>query len=697
MAVSHATFSLERSTSISTMDPVHIIRGTAEGDTLTGTPDRDDIYGESGDDVLYGLDGDDHLFGGNGNDSLNAFDGNDRLSGDNGQDQLYGGPGQDTIFGGSGRDFAFGASGDDRIFGGADADWLYGGVGKDVIEGAAGNDLLGGGDGNDRLRGNAGHDELYGGLGRDDLWGGAGNDDLRGGWNHDTLHGDVGNDRLFGERGNDRLFGGDGNDTLYGDGGSDYALQARMVVPAKDPGFLRPREMILTDGETLVVRSGLSEILTYDVDTQQQLGQFTPLPEGRLLDISVSDGQILLGSQHRAGTSETALARLYDPAGHVIRNLANPNPADTGFGTRVALNNDHAVVVSDKAAYVFDADSGRLEHTVPLPPSPYGPGWPPLDVEVSGDTIAIHAGAYEGEELYILNAGTGNFVRQIDLPEKMDGVQDSSSFRSFELTDNNIIFSEPRYRESNPDGSTHRISEPVDIYDANTGSQVSVLERSAPDSLSPIYARMVTHIGANDGEVAVSDQYVAGPFGPNVPSVISVLDLETGKTIQRLDDPDLGQLSGFAFSGGVLAIGQIEAENPNASLVSLFWRDQSQDGGDDILRGGSGNDRLFGGSGRDEMFGGAGNDRLVGGPGRDQMFGGTGSDVFVVGQGRDHDRIMDFGVGDRILIDSAGVASPDNLETTRTATGTMVTAGSTMFEMIGIHENQVNSDWFMFA
>ena len=196
--------------------------------------------------------------------------------------------------------------------------------------------------------------------------------------------------------------------------------------------------------------------------------------------------------------------------------------------------------------------------------------------------------------------------------------------------------------------------------------------------------------------VAVSDQYVAGPFGPNVPSVISVLDLETGKTIQRLDDPDLGQFSGFAFSGGVLAIGRIEARILTPALFH-FSGGISPKTEAMIYSGAVGDDRLFGGSGRDEMFGGAGNDRLVGGPGRDQMFGGTGSDVFVVGQGRDHDRIMDFGLGDRILIDSAGVASPDNLETTRTATGTMVTAGSTMIEMIGIHENQVNSDWFMFA
>ena len=156
------------------------------------------------------------------------------------------------------------------------------------------------------------------------------------------------------------------------------------------------------------------------------------------------------------------------------------------------------MVVSDKAAYVFDADSGRLEHTVPLPPSPYGPGWPPLDVELSGDMIAIHAGMYEGEEIYMLNAGTGKFVRQIDLPEKMDGVQDSSSVRSFELTDNNIIFSEPRYRESNPDGSTRRISEPVESMTRIPGPRSVFWREVHPTACRPSMPAMVTHIGAND-------------------------------------------------------------------------------------------------------------------------------------------------------------------------------------------------------
>jgi hypothetical protein len=360
------------------------------------------------------------------------------------------------------------------------------------------------------------------------------------------------------------------------------------------------------------------------------------------------------------------------------------------------------VVVSERAAYVYDAGNGHLEHTIPLPPNVYGQGWPPIDVELSGNTIAIHAGAYEGEEVYILNADTGAFVRQIEFPPSHDSALDSSRFRFFELAGDNIVFNEPLTRESNPDGTRSNYKEQVDVYDADTGQQIHVLQREAPDSLSPIYSRLVYNIAADDDEVAVADLYITGPNGPSISPVVSVLNTGTGEQIQRIDDLDttggpLGNLIGFAFSDGVLAIEQHQPGGENPTLVSLFWRDHPQDGGNDIIRGGPGNDRLFGGGGHDQLFGGGGRDRLSGDAGNDRLFGGPGADVFVVGQNSGHDRIMDFRPGDRILFASAGAASPADLEITGTPAGTLITADENSVELIGIRENAVNLSWFMFA
>ena len=57
--------------------------------------------------------------------------------------------------------------------------------------------------------------------------------------------------------------------------------------------------------------------------------------------------------------------------------------------------------------------------------------------------------------------------------------------------------------------------------------------------------------------------------------------------------------------------------------------------GNDLISGGSGDDRIFGEDGWDVLFGNLGNDRLDGGDGDDFLFGGLGNDVILGGLGDD--------------------------------------------------------------
>jgi hypothetical protein len=57
--------------------------------------------------------------------------------------------------------------------------------------------------------------------------------------------------------------------------------------------------------------------------------------------------------------------------------------------------------------------------------------------------------------------------------------------------------------------------------------------------------------------------------------------------------------------------------------------------GNDLISGGSGNDRIFGEDGRDVLLGNSGNDRLDGGAGDDWLFGGIGNDFLSGGLGDD--------------------------------------------------------------
>jgi Ca2+-binding RTX toxin-like protein len=70
--------------------------------------------------------------------------------------------------------------------------------------------------------------------------------------------------------------------------------------------------------------------------------------------------------------------------------------------------------------------------------------------------------------------------------------------------------------------------------------------------------------------------------------------------------------------------------------------------GDDRLLGNQGDDKLWGNAGNDSLWGGQGNDILLGGIGEDVLFGNWGNDIFVLVMGEGIDRIMDFGVGDRL-------------------------------------------------
>jgi len=72
----------------------------------------------------------------------------------------------------------------------------------------------------------------------------------------------------------------------------------------------------------------------------------------------------------------------------------------------------------------------------------------------------------------------------------------------------------------------------------------------------------------------------------------------------------------------------------------------------DDLRGGSGNDMLFGRGGNDSLLGGIGNDMLFGGGGNDSLSGGDDRDILIGGAGRDELR---GGDGDDTL-----AGGPDN-------------------------------------
>jgi Ca2+-binding RTX toxin-like protein len=248
--------------------------GSAFADTLGGINTAEDLQGAGGDDTLIGRGGDDTLDGGDGSDRASyagargeyfitpgeaagtyivddlregSPDGTDRVR--NVETLVFADgaiPAADSVLAGNPGP-TIGDDGDNTLTGTSIANEIHSYAGNDTLTGLGGEDLLEGGDGDDTLDGgtgfdtasyasaalgvvvsllNAGAQDTGGGgidtlLSIENLIGSAFDDTLTGTAGANVLSGLAGNDRLNGGAGVDTLLGGAGDDILIGGAGAD--------------------------------------------------------------------------------------------------------------------------------------------------------------------------------------------------------------------------------------------------------------------------------------------------------------------------------------------------------------------------------------------------------------------------------------------------------------------------------------------
>jgi Ca2+-binding RTX toxin-like protein len=145
---------------------------------ITGTEGRDLLYGSAGADLIQGLGDWDEIHGGPGDDFIQGGDGFDFLYGDYGADRIEGGAGNDLVTGGKGPDQLYGGDGDDLIIDDDGADFFYGEDGNDRLNLGRGSlhaDLVtadaGAGDDSIEIRSlGASQFVVDGGIGNDTFW-----------------------------------------------------------------------------------------------------------------------------------------------------------------------------------------------------------------------------------------------------------------------------------------------------------------------------------------------------------------------------------------------------------------------------------------------------------------------------------------------------------------------------------------------
>lgn len=606
-----------------------LLTGSAGADTLTGGNGNDTLDGRDGNDRLSGGGGNDLVMGGASNDQLFGNDGDDRLLGQNGNDRLDGGAGRDDLQGGIGRDTLYGGAGNDSLFGEEGDDWLYGGAGQDILNGGSGADVMDGGedadlyevDAQDRLvdTGTSGWDratiasltgtalslaawrgieQVDGSNGSDviDATGLRENIRLRGMEGHDILTGGAGHDMLFGGAGNDRLTGAFGDDTLFGEAGDD-TLIGWVGADVMDGG--EGSDLYMIDAPDRVDDSGTSGF------DRAQVFDAT----GIALDLTGWRGLERVngytGNDTLDASGTTEPIQLFGEGGHdVLRGgsgadtLSGGPGNDTFFG---GAGND-VILISDAGDLVADA----------------GPGFD-LVINTSGAGLSIRTANWRGVEQ--INGGPA--------ADTIDGLGMADAIRIFGLGGNDILI-----------GGTGN-----DWIAGGTGNDRMVgafgndtlLGEDGNDTLIGWTGRDFLDGGEGsdlymvDALDQIDDSGTAGFDRAQIFDSAGVaLNLSGWRGVERV----------IGFSGN----DTLDASGFNGAISLLGER------GDDLLRGGSGNDTLVGNQGDDLLEGGGGNDFLSGVDGNDTLRGGDGNDTLIGWTGAD---VMDGGEGsDLYMIDA---------------------------------------------
>jgi Ca2+-binding RTX toxin-like protein len=605
-------------------------------------------YVGSDDFVGIGNDGNNYIVGGAGNDRLQATAGDNVLIGNAGDDLLIAGPGRDYLIGGAGNDTLVSLQGglaalqgglgnDVYIIGEAPTsliefadegideirttrsefvlplhfEWLtaigtgnFRGVGNaqdNRIQAGPGDAVLVGGGGNDVLIGGDGHDVLDARGGRGTLSGGRGNDvylvddaatqiieladqgidevrttlaTWRLGANVENLTAlgagglyGVGNaldNRLQGGAGNDTLIGVAGNNTLVGGGGRDYLIGGAG------------NDVLDSRGGMATLQGGAGDDVYYIDDSRTSVIEFAG--EG------IDEVRTTLSAYTLRANFERLVytgAGAFTGTGNVLDNWLQ---GGTGNDTLIGVAGNNTLV-----------GGGGRDLLVG------GAGDDVLDSR--GGTGTLKGGA--GDDIYLVDDSRTVLVEHVG--EGIDEVR--TSLAAWWLGANF------EHLTAVGSGGLYGVGNALDNH----------LQGGAGNDTLIGVAGNNTLVGGGGRD------YLIGGTGDDVLDSrggSATLQGGAGNDVYYIDDARTSVVE-FANEGIDEVRTTLSAYTLRANFERLLYEGTGAFFGtgnelDNLLQGGSGNDRLVGGAGNDVLIGGAGNDVLT---------GGTGADTFVWREG----------------------------------------------------------------
>ena len=641
--------------------------------TLYGTHLADTIQGGDRADTIFAGDGDDVVNGGAGNDTINGGAGADILVGGAGADTISGGLGDDVVEGGLGNDTLYAAGGFDTVVynhassavtvnlaaqsatGGDGTDLVrgfynvYGSGFGDFIIGDVNNNSLFGLDGADTVSGSDGDDIIDGGLGDDVLNGGSGDDTLSyasapgavtlnlglnaaqntGASGSDTV---AGFDAVIGSSFGDTITAAGVGETIDGAGGNDVLIGA----PALRETVNKPN---IVKAQTTANTSSAAAVLvapgSFDLVNDGRVSSATIIPHATITATAAGGGPEFYSFTVQAGThalfdidrgSFDTVISVFDSAGVL---LADNDDSANDPGSTVSTDSfiDYTFAAAGTyylAVYDFVGSSDDGVHGNLAAGKTYTLNVSLSDeaVEYTGASLPGGGAVFTGGAGFdLIKSGSGNDV--IDGGADVDAVDYSLALSAVTVKLGQTT------AQNTGGGGTDTIS-----------NVENVLGSSFKDTL--IGSAGINGIAGMGGADVLtggdgSDTFYEFQLSDSTPASSSSYDTITdfthgsdkidltavaGGLVELTHDNAnrtivLYGLSGGTFGGGLVATGDVEADDIIAAAGTQF-----------VIDGSGLADKLIGGAAVDQINGNAGADLIIGSGGGDALAGGAEADIF---------------------------------------------------------------------
>ncbi len=614
----------------------NLICGTDGDDILIGTPGEDFIDAKDGDDIVLGDAGNDTIIGGEGDDTIDGGAGDDLIFAGGGDDVVLAGDGDDSVFAGAGDDFVSGGRGNDTIFGDDGDDLLFGDEGNDAVYGNAGDDTVDGGAGDDVVVAGAGNDHAEGGAGSDYVDGGEGDDVVSGGAGEDNVDGGSGDDLIVATKfdGNDRYDGGTGVDTydLSGTGAAavvDLAAETASSAETGTDGLTNVENVIGTvAGDKLTGDEGSNELSGEGGDDDISGGAGEDDVDGGSGDDLIVATKFDGNDRYDGGTgvdtydlSGTGAAAVVDLAAETASS------AETGTDKVTNIENVIGTVAGDKLT--GDEGDNELSGEDGDDDISGGAGEDVIDAGAGDDrAVGGHGDDYidggDGDDVIYGGHDPNQAVDHNENEHHTDHSDHSDGDSDGEVEDEQetAVQAAPEQEETaqlgneNGNGNSNGNETAAEVP---TGTVVEILDQNT-EAVAAAEASATT-----DEEVAQQPQEVA-PNNTTVAAVDPDLIPDPDPDLSPSPDPDPGIVAASSNDAGDSDDDHDDDDDDHDDDDHHHHHND----GDDIIKGGRGNDIIEGGSGHDEIDGEEDDDRFYASvdDGDDDYVGGEGSDTY---------------------------------------------------------------------